>query len=206
MNQAKRRQPARGQRMSPGYSIPLDICNTLYLQGENKQSKISLKGNKLKHNASYPNVFKQVKGEDLFVCGLFTFFGGELTWSTPHWGWRSSCCPPQSCWSACSGFPQRWQTDRSWSSGQRCCFCPGGCRSLSEQRANTRQLRAWLLLHRDQLCFSTIHHHALGIISFYIKKKILVYRFCRLYAENSDRYNFPNESKNNLSCFSINNY
>lgn len=53
MNQAKSRQPARGQRMSPGYSIPLEMCNTLYLQGgvyeskkknqsQNQQTKIQL--------------------------------------------------------------------------------------------------------------------------------------------------------------------
>lgn len=34
ITQAKNRQPARGQRMSPGYSIPLEMCNTLYLQGD----------------------------------------------------------------------------------------------------------------------------------------------------------------------------
>lgn len=33
MIQASSRQPARGQRMSPGYSMPLEMCNTLYLQG-----------------------------------------------------------------------------------------------------------------------------------------------------------------------------
>lgn len=33
MIQASSRQPARAQRMSPGNSIPLEMCNTLYLQG-----------------------------------------------------------------------------------------------------------------------------------------------------------------------------
>lgn len=61
MNQAKNRQAARGQRTSPGYSMPFDICSTLYLQGEVEQTQMGLKSNKLKHKASNVNAFKQLK-------------------------------------------------------------------------------------------------------------------------------------------------
>lgn len=63
-----------------------------------------------------------------------------LTWSTPHWGWRRSCCCPRSYSAASSGFPQRSPTDRKWSSWWKCCFCPARCTSLFQSETNTCEL------------------------------------------------------------------
>lgn len=77
-----------------------------------------------------------------------------LTWSTPHWGWRRSCCRPQSCWSVCSDCPRHWPTGRRWSSWWRWCFCPAGCTSLFQSETNTRQqeetdtVLLWNRVHR----------------------------------------------------------
>lgn len=41
MSHARKRQAAKGQRISPGYSIPLEMCNTLYLIREKCKGNFS---------------------------------------------------------------------------------------------------------------------------------------------------------------------
>lgn len=92
----------------------------------------------------------------------------SLTWSTPRWGWHRSCFHPLSCLSVCWGFPQRWRTDRRWSSWWRWCFCPAGYTSLFQTETNKRQLGE--LLWDSPLRWGLADLEAAGRLLFFIDK------------------------------------